>query len=89
MNEKQLREQIARIIYDNTAIDYEDVNINEVKDLIADLGMDSINIMQLLIDIETQFNFRFDDDLEYEAIKTIDLLCDFVMKKVLKKDEVT
>lgn len=44
-------------------------DINDATDLISDLSLDSVSLMQLIVEIETRFGFIFEDSmLDFEAI---------------------
>ncbi len=70
-----------------------DVNsISSSTDLIQDLGYNSIALVQLVIKIEAEFNFEFDDAmLGFEVIVVFSKLVDYVEEKValtkVKNDE--
>lgn len=56
--------------------------ISSSTDLIKDLGFDSIIIVQLIINVETEFGFEFDDEmLGFEGIVNFGKLVEYVEKK--------
>jgi len=59
------------------------VEFNETTDLISDFGLDSLDIMQIVVQLETEFNIELeDDDLYIETISSYkNLVC--ILKKLL------
>ena len=50
--------------------------------LIADLGIDSIGVMELLTRIENQFNILIDDaDVSPDLVDSLDSLADYITQK--------
>lgn len=47
------------------------------------LNLDSLAIIEIIVDIENQFNFEFDiDELDFSNFKTINNICSLVESKV-------
>ena len=56
-------------------------NLNDDMRLIEDLGMDSLALMNLVLDIEDEFDISFDDgDLSFENFNRIGDLRDIIEK---------
>ena len=74
------RQDLKQII--NDLFDYEIPAITGKKHLQNDLGMDSIDVVQLIIDVENLYNIHIPDD-EVEKVKTFNdvfnLLCKFTL----------
>ena len=51
--------------------------ITETSDLINELNADSLDIVQMLISLENEFNVEFDDD-EIKVIKTVGDVVKFI-----------
>ena len=70
------RQDLKQII--NDLLDYEIPAITGKTHLQNDLGMDSIDVVQLIIDVENLYNIHIPDD-EVEKVKTFNdvfnLLC--------------
>ena len=70
------RQDLKQII--NDLLDYEIPAITGKTHLQNDLGMDSINVVELIIDVEKLYNIHIPDD-ETEKVKTFNdafnLLC--------------
>ena len=56
--------------------------VNNESSLINDLNLDSLQIMELITQMETEFDLELDDeDLDFEHFSTIDSLAAFVNSK--------
>lgn len=57
-----------------SSVDNSDINLTGLQDfhLMNDLGFDSFQIINLVMSIENEFNFQFDDDA-----LDIDLVCQY------------
>ncbi|MEE0440306.1 MAG: acyl carrier protein [Ruminococcus sp.] len=60
-NNAKLNMQLKKLILENAVI-IEDNLINDNTDLILDLGFDSFSIIQLIADIESEFNIEIEDE---------------------------
>ncbi len=56
------------------------VSLTENTELVADLGVDSLGVMEALAEVEDRFEIAFDDD-DLRAIATYGELCDVVLAK--------
>lgn len=80
-----LREKLETIICN--AMDITSRKINDRERLIEDIGIDSIRIVKIIVGIENEFEFEFDDEyLNYEKIYTFGLLFDYVKFKMNKTE---
>lgn len=80
-----IREKLEIIIC-NT-MDIESRKIDDGERLIEDISIDSIRIVKIIVGIENEFGFEFDDEyLNYEKIYTFGLLFDYVKLKMDKKE---
>lgn len=71
-------EKIKSLLAEQLCI--EESDIKEDSDLIADLGADSLDMVQLLIAMEKEFGTTFSDD-DLKNVKTVQDVIDFVDKK--------
>jgi acyl carrier protein len=70
---KRVTEVLRRFVTDSSA------EITPSTRLFDDLGLDSTNILELLVELESEIGVEFDtDDLEFEHFKTVDSLAGFV-----------
>lgn len=79
MKRKEIIEKVTTIIVNILMID--ESEIIETANLQDDLGMDSIDAVELIMDIEKEFNIFIPDD-EAESIKTVGEIYDYIEKKV-------
>lgn len=77
--ENQIKEEILKLA--KKKVTMEEVDLN--TDLMEDLEMDSILIVQLMLELETRFNIIFEDeDLEDDVITKYGKLSGIILKKV-------
>ena len=63
--------------------DVDITRIDEQTDLVRDFNFDSINIIQLIVQIESKFNIEIDDEnLLVEKISSYKNLIDIIMEKL-------
>ena len=58
---------------------------NEINEdtYLGNLGLDSLNVVDVLLGLERDFDISFDDDeLDFEALETLGSLTDFVLQSV-------
>ena len=91
MINKNLREKIFEHIRSNIPLIYEDVEISDNMNLVNDLGYESISLIKLITDIESDFNIIFDYDIDLESVLIITNLIKYVETKItaveVKNDE--
>lgn len=80
-----VHEKLMKIIQDSVSILYENVPIKNDTDIINDLKFDSISIIQLILEIESEFDIQFDDNLKYEDIATLKDLENYISAKITNK----
>ncbi len=71
-------EKIKSLLAEQLCI--EESEIKEDSDLVADLGADSLDMVQLLIAMEKEFGTTFGDE-DLKNVKTVQDVIDFVEKK--------
>jgi acyl carrier protein len=82
MTEKTMQDRIINIICTEIMVG---VSVEEVKNdssLINDLHLDSLQIMELITQMEGEFELELDDeDLDFQHFSTVDSLAAFVSSK--------
>lgn len=74
--------QIIAIVANGT-IDISE--INEMSILTSDLGFDSVQIIEMIVEIETRFGIEIEDaDLDIENITVYKKLFEIIVKKINK-----
>ena len=77
----KIKQKIYQIIVDNFAVN--EFDITDDANFYTDLGVDSLDFCELMVDIERAFNIVIEDD-QYEKLKTVDLLIKFVEQNAVK-----
>lgn len=78
-----LENRIISMIKDNAVKGLDLDNIGMETDLFADLGFVSISVIQLVIQIENEFNIELDmEDMDIERLQKVGSLIEIVSKKV-------
>lgn len=55
---------------------------------LSDAGIDSVGAIQLVIALEEEFNFEFEDEmLSYETLRSIDSISEYIFNCINKKEE--
>lgn len=86
MDENTLRNKILEFVIDS--IKPENKNISYDDDL-RDFGMDSVNCISIIVEIEDFYEFEFaDEDLIIENFMTINRLADYVQKKTTREENI-
>ena len=71
---REIIEKLKSII--QPYLDEDEVDVNEIKlhsNLIQDLGLDSFYVIDLIIDIETEFDITIDNDQisQFETVESV------------------
>ncbi|ACL77545.1 phosphopantetheine-binding protein [Ruminiclostridium cellulolyticum] len=81
-----MKEKIKEIICSHTYIKREDLDSIGDNDKLTELGLDSINVVYIIGEIEEEFNFSFyDEDMLLVNFETIDKILKTVGKYVSVK----
>lgn len=72
---EEVKVKIKEIIADKLGADFEDVQ--DETNLSNDLGMDSLDAVELIMELEKEFDIRIDDDEAYRC-KTVSELYTFL-----------
>lgn len=79
MNEVDVAEKITRILVDKLGL--AETEITPDANLVKDLGIDSLDYAELVMEFEQSFDIRIPDD-DAEQITTIEEAVNYVYKKV-------
>lgn len=83
MKAEEITNKLNTIVIKNADIDKQDIRELEGIKFFDDLGYDSIGIVQLMCDIEDEFDISFDDsDIVMEAFESYDNLRKIVFRMV-------
>lgn len=79
----EIKEKLKKIIVDIAPIVVEISEINDNTVLTKDLGFDSVQIISLIVEIESQFDIEIEDeDLDIEKLTVLKTLTDMVVNKL-------
>jgi len=82
MKRQEIKSKLAEIMklaMPNLDIDRD--SVNEAADLAADLGLNSVGVLYVVIGIEEMFGIRF-DDVGFGDFTTLGDVIDYIEKKV-------
>jgi acyl carrier protein len=77
-----VEERVIEIVCENLAVSKEQVNRNTA--FIEDIGADSLDIVELIMELEEEFEITIPDD-QAEKIKTVGEAIDYIQKEIDKK----
>lgn len=90
MEKSEIKAKILEILsnlFQNTGID---TDVLEYVDLIDDLGMDSVNFISLIVELEAEFDIQIPDDmLLLENFKCVDDIVSVIENELSNKSERT
>lgn len=72
-----ISEKVKKMIAEQLGLD--PASVTDTSDLINELNADSLDIVQMLISLETEFGIEFDDQ-ELKSIKTVGDVIKFIEK---------
>ena len=79
MSREEILEKVRELIADKLGVDKDEVT--EEASLIDDLGADSLDLVDLVMVFEEEFDVKIEDD-ELENIKTVKDVVDGIMSKM-------
>jgi acyl carrier protein len=77
-----VEERVIEIVCENLAVSKEQVNRN--TSFIDDIGADSLDIVELIMELEEEFEITIPDD-QAEKIKTVGEAIDYIQREIDKK----
>ncbi len=75
MTRQEIIENVYAIIVDHLGVDQSEVALD--KNMANDLGADSLDSVELIMEVETKFNIKIEED-EASQIATVGDIVDFV-----------
>jgi acyl carrier protein len=79
----EIEKKVKNIIVDKLAI--EDSNLNLDSHFISDLGADSLDIVELIMEFEREFNISIPDN-EAESLETVRDVLNYLLKNIKDYD---
>lgn len=87
MEKSEIKMKIIKILNNLFSDSDVDMDVLEYVDLIDDLGMDSINFISLIIELETEFDIQILDDwLLMEKFREYSLIFSVVEELITQKE---
>jgi len=77
-----VEERVIEIVCENLAVSKDQVNRN--TSFIEDIGADSLDIVELIMELEEEFEITIPDE-QAEKIKTVGEAVDYIQKELDKK----
>ncbi len=82
MADDQLRQQLKEMIVERLFLDVDPAQIGDDEDLMESYEIDSVNLFEIVVGMEEQFEISFeDDDFSVDLFATVSSLADFVARK--------
>lgn len=78
-------ERIKKIITDHTEIDQDKITLD--SSFSDDLGADSLDIVEIIMALEEQFEIEITDE-EAQTFNTVKDTVDFINRKLYKKEDI-
>ena len=72
-----MREKIKELIADQLCISPDD--IADDADIVADLGADSLDVVEMLMTLEDEFGIKLKDD-EVNKTRSVNAICEIISK---------
>lgn len=74
-------EKVKKIIVEVLGLDEERIETISEDSSLIELGLDSLNAIEIIVNLESEFDIEVDDeDLMIESLYTIELLCNLIKK---------
>jgi acyl carrier protein len=83
MTEPELVDRVKRVLVDE--FELEEPDLHAQANLYEDLGLDSLDSVDLVVALEKEFDFkvvRAVDEEKIRAIRTVDDICGFIVQKM-------
>lgn len=77
-----MKERLIKIICEIKGVNSFELNINENSSIIEDIGIDSLQMINLILKVEEEFGIEIDfDDFDYTYLSSVSAFCDFISSK--------
>lgn len=70
-----MKEKVRQIIADHLCVDVEEIEDN--VDLVDELGLDSLDLVEITYQIEDEFDIRVDDEV-IESLRTVNDIVEYI-----------
>ena len=82
VDREKIKERVIQIVSNNLGVNKE--QITESTSFTEDIGADSLDIVELVMELEEEFEITIPDE-EAEKIKTVGEAIDYIVKELGKK----
>lgn len=81
MNLEEVKEEVRDLLIESLELDGEQTHIVG-DDLINELGINSVDALEIFVRVENKFNFFFpDEDLNSELLSTLDGFAEYIIRR--------
>ncbi len=84
MSDEQIRQKVVDIVCEHLAVNKDQVT--DKTSFIEDIGADSLDIVELVMELEEEFDIQIPDD-QAEKIKTVGEAVDYIEKAIKDKQQ--
>ncbi len=82
MVDARLKQQIKEMIVERLFLDVDPAQIGDDENLMENYDIDSVNLFEIVVGMEEQFNVSFEDeDFSVDLFATVNSLAEFVDRK--------
>jgi len=82
MADDRLKQQLKEMIVERLFLDVDPAQIGDDENLMESYEIDSVNLFEIVVGMEEQFEISFeDDDFSVDLFATVSSLADFVAHK--------
>ena len=87
MEDNTFKEKIAKVLSNILSKDSSQFELTDNTDLMDDLGLNSLDFLQFILQLENEFDIEIDiEKLEIQYFKKLSLLKSFITDTLAKKD---
>jgi acyl carrier protein len=84
VNDDQIRSKVIDIVCEHLAVDK--AKVTDTTSFIEDIGADSLDIVELVMELEEEFDVQIPDD-QAEKIKTVGMAVEYIKTHIKNKGE--
>lgn len=83
MNTRGVKDRVKRVLTREGMVDCRPDEVDDRADLIGDIGMDSIQVIEFVVGLETEFGVSFaEEDIDLDVLRNVESVVAFVRKKL-------
>ena len=86
MSDEQIRQRVVEIVCEHLA--YNKEQVTDATNFVEDIGADSLDIVELVMELEEEFDIQIPDD-QAEKIKTVGEAIDYIETAIQEQATVT